>query len=160
MDMDMGDLGDMASGEHGFVMRAAQGMTAAEAVEAIAEAAELRGITPTSVVLSHTTVAVSPSRLPPSSAGTSPSRTREQQEQGGEEAESQEQARAAAAASFGSMTMTPPRNPSPLRTAAAAATASAAASGSSGSRVREGEVIFAGLCCLVFDWLIVIYMTI
>lgn len=158
MDMDLGDLGTitMASGEHGFVMRAAQGMTAAEAVEAIAEAAELRGITPTSdlMTLSHATVGVSPSpsRMSPSSGGTtSPSGRIHQQDQDqdqdreGKESEVEEQAHAATAASYRSMTMTPPRNSSPSRTAAGAtaATAAASAGSSSRSRVSEGVVIWS-----------------
>ncbi|CAB1106012.1 unnamed protein product [Ectocarpus sp. CCAP 1310/34] len=56
--MDVSGFPDPA--DEAFVMTAAPGMTAAEAVEAIAEAAELTGITPTSVVLSRTTM--SPSR--------------------------------------------------------------------------------------------------
>lgn len=63
MDMDVADFVEPAAGGS-FVMTAAPGMTAAEAVEAIAEAAELRGITPASVVLSRTAVSPSPSNLP------------------------------------------------------------------------------------------------
>ncbi|CAM9837010.1 unnamed protein product [Pylaiella littoralis] len=72
MDTDVADFAEPAEGS--FVMTAAPGMTAAEAVEAIAEAAELRGITPASVVLSRTAVSPPPSSLssgapPPSEDG-------------------------------------------------------------------------------------------
>ena len=117
MEMDVADFGEVnAAGEHehAFVMRAAPGMTAAEAVEAIAEAAELRGITPTSVVLSHTQV--SPSCA--SSGGASPSLAQEGKENKDhpQEIMFRHSQGHSPAASYRSMT--PPRNPSPSNASA------------------------------------------
>ena len=125
MEMDVAEhgFGEVPAGEHehAFVMRAAPGMTAAEAVEAIAEAAELRGITPTSVVLSHTQV--SPSRQ--SSGGASPSLSQDGKEDEGGRGHAQEtmfrHGAHSPAASYRSMT--PPRNPSPSSVGAGASAA-------------------------------------
>lgn len=140
MDMGVADLGDMnptGEHEHAFVMRAAPGMTAAEAVEAIAEAAELRGITPTSVVLSHTQV--SPSHLSsggtPTSGGASPSLAQE-----GKENEGLAQEIMFPHSSYRSMT--PQLNHSPS-SASARAAARGAASGVAG--VPDVDVAIAGV---------------
>ncbi|CAM9266490.1 unnamed protein product, partial [Scytosiphon promiscuus] len=89
MDMDVADFidpaGSAAAAEPAaFVVTTAPGMTAAEAVEAIAEAAELRGITPSAVVLSRTTVS-SPLRLSPSGSRDGSASPREGDEKEEEE---------------------------------------------------------------------------
>ncbi|CAM9613482.1 unnamed protein product, partial [Ectocarpus sp. 8 AP-2014] len=117
--MDVSGFADPA--DEAFVMTAAPGMTAAEAVEAIAEAAELTGVTPTSVVLSRTTV--SPSRA--SSGRPSPNEGEEKAEGVAfRRAHSSPAAAAAAAARF--RAREPLRN---LSSSSIANTAAAAAAG-------------------------------
>lgn len=138
-DADFGEVNQAGEHEHAFVMRAAPGMTAAEAVEAIAEAAELRGITPTSVVLSHTQV--SPSRT--SSGGASPFQSLSLAEEGKEnEGHAQEimfrpghKHKHIPAASYRSMK--PPRNPSPPSAGGVAGVPDVDAARGGGSRVSD-----------------------
>lgn len=140
MDMDVADFGDVnpAGGQqhqhhqhqHAFVMRAASGMTAAEAVEAIAEAAELRGITPTSVVLSHTQV--SPPRASSGGgASLSPTLAQDGKDNDGHAQEmmfrhGHNRSGHSTAASYRS---TPPRNSSPTSAGASVSAASAGVAG-------------------------------
>lgn len=119
--MDVSGFADPA--DEAFVMTAAPGMTAAEAVEAIAEAAELTGVTPTSVVLSRTTV--SPSRA--SSGRPSPNQGEEKAEGVTfRRAHSSPAAAAAAAAAARFRAREPLRN---LSSSSTANTAAAAAAG-------------------------------
>ncbi|CAM9611476.1 unnamed protein product, partial [Ectocarpus fasciculatus] len=128
-DMDVSGFADPA--DEAFVMTAAPGMTAAEAVEAIAEAAELTGVTPTSVVLSRTTV--SPSRM--SSGRPSPSEGEEKATEGitfRQAHSSPAAAAAAAAARF--------RARAPLRNLSSSSTANTPAAGAAGvARVPERD---------------------
>ncbi|CAM9169462.1 unnamed protein product [Ectocarpus sp. 4 AP-2014] len=119
--MDVSGFADPA--DEAFVMTAAPGMTAAEAVEAIAEAAELTGITPTSVVLSRTTV--SPSRA--SSGRPSPNEGEEKAEGVTFRRAHSSPAAAAAAAAAARF-----RAREPLRNLSSSSTANTAAAGAAG----------------------------
>lgn len=142
MEMDLSHFGNVNPGgehEHAFVMRAAPGMTTAEAVQAIAEAAEIRGITPTSVVLSRTQV--SPSRLSNGGAPSSLAREGKENEGHAQEMMFRHGHDHSPAGSYRSMT--PPGNSSPSRDRAAAAASAGVAgvpdvdvAGLTGTRVR------------------------
>ncbi|CAM9642228.1 unnamed protein product [Hapterophycus canaliculatus] len=146
MDMDVADFADpaataAAAGEPAaFVVTTAPGMTAAEAVEAIAEAAELRGITPSAVVLSRTTVS-SPPRLSPSGAGGGPASPHEGDEKEGEgivfRGHYRHSPAAASLAADAYRSPTPPRNVSPTNAGTPAGTADGMARVSDWAGTRE-----------------------